>query len=639
MKPEHPDLLAALRRSLLSALPMDRQALAEVRFDRHVGALVGTLQALYGKDDATGFDGWLGELLQTIGQCLAARPAELLALDEDRLAHPDWFLQSRMLGYCAYVDRFAGTLDGVRQRVPYLRELGVTYLHLLPFLKMQAGDNDGGFAVASFEAIEPRLGTMADLDALTAQLRASGISLCGDFVLNHVASDHPWAQAALRGEARYRDYFHVFPDRSLPDAYEAQLSQVFPEVAPGNFTAVPALGGWVWSTFYPYQWDLNYGNRAVFADIAKALLGLANHGVEVFRLDSSPFLWKRPGTSCVNQPEVHLILQALRAVIELAAPGVLLKAEAIVPTAELPPYFGSGEARGHECHLAYHSSLMAAGWAALAEQRTDLLARVIDGTPELPSSATWLTYVRCHDDIVWSTLKPEIAAGGESFSQRLTPVSRFLAGEVDGSFARGQAFQTSAEVPVFGSNGMTAALTGLSTATTADEIVHAERRIRLLYALALSFGGLPLIYMGDELGQGNDESDAHAALRDADGRWLQRPLLDTARWIARDRPGSPSARIHALLRELVQVRKQLPMLAADQPRRRLTTADPALLVLARGDAFVAVMNFSALPKTLPLSALGDIDNSAPWSDAFTGQAATAALSLAPWDLCWLVRQP
>src|SRR5476649_2899092 len=290
----------------------------------------------------------------------------------------------------------AATCKGWR-RIPHLRELGVSYLHLLPFLRARAGENDGGFAVASFDEIEPALGSNADLEALTAQLRGAGISLCSDFILNHVADDHAWAIGARNGDAQLREFFHIYPDRTEPDRYEPTLGQVFPQLAPGNFTYVEALEGWAWTTFYPYQWDLNYANPAVFAAMAQAMLRLANRGIEVFRLDSTAFLWKRAGSNCMNQPEAHVLLQALRAVVDIVAPGVLLKAEAIVPMAELPAYFG--DAAAPECHLAYHSSLMAAGWGALAEQDAGLLRSVIAATPALQPSASWLSYVRCHDDI------------------------------------------------------------------------------------------------------------------------------------------------------------------------------------------------------------------------------------------------
>ncbi|HVC17528.1 MAG TPA: alpha-amylase family glycosyl hydrolase, partial [Rhodanobacter sp.] len=268
-------------------LPRARRRSAERRFESAGKILVRELSALYGHSPS--FDTWLARFCTELGRLATARPAALTALDGRRAARPDWFVRQRMVGYSAYVDRFGGTLAGVGRRIDHLRELGVDYLHLLPFLRARQGDSDGGFAVASFEEIEPALGNMDDLEALTARMREAGISLCADLVLNHVADEHAWAQAAATGDPAMRAFFHVFPDRQLPDAYENTLGQVFPQAAPGNFTHVPAMGGWVWTTFYPFQWDLNFAHPPVFAAIAQVLLQLANRGVEVFRLDSAPY--------------------------------------------------------------------------------------------------------------------------------------------------------------------------------------------------------------------------------------------------------------------------------------------------------------------------------------------------------------
>ena len=606
----------------LTAVPEGLRAEAERRLAAHGPALHACLHRLYGA--APGFAQWYDSLLAAVGQLHGARPAELAALDSARAADPDWFLGPHMLGYCSYVDRLGGDLRGVAQRIPYLQELGVRYLHLLPFLKMRQGENDGGFAVASFDDVEPRFGSNADLTALTASLRSAGISLCSDFVLNHVADDHPWALGALGGDERLRGFFHAFPDRAMPDRYERTLGQVFPQAAPGNFAEVPALGGWVWSTFYPYQWDLNWSNPEVFAEMAAALLRLANRGIEVFRLDSTAFLWKREGSNSMNQPEAHLILQALRALVAIAAPGVLLKAEAIVPTRELPAYFGA-PARP-ECHIAYHSSLMAAAWGALAEQDTALLRNVAHNTPPLPPHASWLSYVRCHDDIGWNVLQAEASQDGRDAAPRLAAISRFFAGAA-GSYARGAAFQSSDPAAAHGSNGMAASLAGLEDGA-ADSRHAALRRVLLLHGLALSFGALPVLYMGDELGQTNDYSYRQRPDRAMDSRWLQRPALDEIRFAQRHDAGTLAGSVYGALRRLIAARQRLPALAADAPRR-LVEAPPAVLALARGDNFLALYNFSEQPQTFTLAGR--------WSDCLTHEVCAADVALAPWAMQWLER--
>lgn len=607
---------------LLAALPEPLRPQAAQRLAEHAPVLQRLLAGLYGQRD--GFEAWLGELMASLGALYAARPAPLRELDLQRAARPDWFLSQRMLGYCAYVQNFGGDLNGVAARIPYLQELGVSYLHLLPFLRARAGENDGGFAVSSFDEVEPALGSNAELEALTAQLRAAGISLCSDFILNHVADDHAWALAAKAGDQQAREMFLVYPDRTLPDRYERTLGQVFPQVAPGNFT--PALGGWVWSTFYPYQWDLNYANPAVFAAMAANLLRLANRGVEVFRLDSTAFLWKREGTNSMNQPEAHQILQALRAMVDIVAPGVLLKAEAIVPTQQLPAYLGSTAAR--ECHIAYHSSLMAAGWVALSEQSTAILREVIHNTPALPPAATWLSYVRCHDDIGWNVLRAEAAAGGHDANARLARASRFFAG-AEGSYATGAIFQSTDPNAAHGSNGMAASLAGLQTAATAAEHALAMRRLLLLHGLALSFGALPVLYMGDELAMENDDSYLARPQQAMDSRWLQRPLFDHQRWQGRNDTGTSAGQMYQSLIRLVRVRRQHEALAANAPRTLLAEAPDGMLALARGERFLTLMNFSSQPQTYALQGR--------WTDCLDGGILDGALTLAPYAMHWLER--
>lgn len=609
---------------LLAVLPEELRPQAAQRLAAHQPVLRRLLEGLYGGHP--GFAAWLDELMASLGALYAARPAELRAQDVQRAAQPDWFLSQRMLGYCAYVQHFGGNLNGVAERIPYLREMGVTYLHLLPFLRARAGENDGGFAVSSFDDVEPALGTNADLLALTTQLRAAGISLCSDFILNHVADDHAWALAAKAGDEQARAMFLVYPDRDMPDRHERTLGQVFPQVAPGNFVHDEALNGWVWSTFYPYQWDLNYANPAVFAAMAATLLRLANRGIEVFRLDSTAFLWKREGTNSMNQPEAHQILQALRAIVDIVAPGVLLKAEAIVPTRELPAYLGSADAR--ECHIAYHSSLMAASWVALSEQHTGVMREVIRNTPPLPPAATWLSYVRCHDDIGWNVLRAEAAADGSDANARLARASRFFAG-AEGSYAAGAAFQSTDPRAAHGSNGSAASLAGLERADTEQERVLAMRRLLLLHGVALSFGALPVLYMGDELAMENDYAYLHRPQHAMDSRWLQRPVFDRARWKGRDYTGTSSGQMYQSLIRLVRVRRQHDALAANAPRTLLDDAPDGVLALARGERLITLFNFTGAPQTYPLPGR--------WTDCLDGSILDGALTLAPYAMHWLER--
>jgi amylosucrase len=576
-----------------------------------------------------GADATWHELLSTATRLAAERDPELRALDVERAQRPDWFLDARMLGYSAYVDRFGGCFAGVAARIGWLQDLGVRYLHLLPFLRARDGDNDGGFAVADYDDVDPRLGTVDDLVELARRLRAAGISLGADLVLNHTADDHAWAVAARAGDARHRAYYHIHADRTVPDRFEATLPQIFPLTAPGNFTHDAALDAWVWTTFYPFQWDLDWSNPEVFVAMAATLLRAANRGIEVLRLDSVAFLWKREGTDCMNQPEVHAILRALRALVDVFAPGVLLKAEAIVPMRELPPYFGG--ARGPECHLAYHSSLMTAAWASLALGDATLVRRVLRDTPTLGPSSAWLTYVRCHDDIGWKVLAPEAAGGGGDPLVDLGWVAGFYAGSRADSFADGRPFQ-SADGGVHGTSGMAADLCGIGRALRAGDpraLAAAVDRLLLLYGLAMCFGGLPTIYMGDEIALANDHAFADDPGRRHEGRWLHRPAMDWDR-AAHPDAHAPAATVLARLRAMVAARRDRTALHAAAGRRLLEAPDPALLVLARDDTFIGVFNFG--PHEVRYAPPMDT-----WRDLLDACARGTSFVVPAWSQRWLER--
>jgi amylosucrase len=313
---------SAVRARATSALQRLQPALAEharaslgardaaallARVQRRFIDVYQALDEVYG---ATGdLDGLMADLLRLVADAAATRDDDLRVLDHRREIAPDWHLREEQVGYVCYADRFAGSLAEVADQLDYLSGLGVTYLHLMPLLRPRPSPNDGGYAVVDYRAVDPRLGDMTDLEQLAAALRGRGISLCIDLVVNHTAREHAWARRAAAGDPVYRDYYHVFGDRSLPDRYSATLPEVFPDTAPGSFTEVPGLG-WVWTTFHDYQWDLNYANPRVFREMLDVMLFLANRGVEVLRLDAVPFLWKREGTACLNEPEVHSLLQA-----------------------------------------------------------------------------------------------------------------------------------------------------------------------------------------------------------------------------------------------------------------------------------------------------------------------------------------
>lgn len=574
--------------ALMHASPDRADELAK-RIAQQLPLLQNRLSRTYGEGNQV--DELTEQLLAAAVDIALKRSQALWDLDLSRQSHPHWHQQGAV-GYTAYVDHFAGNLRGVVDRIDYLKSLGVTYLHLLPFFRAAEGPNDGGFAVANFEIVEPRLGTQADLQLLTQALRAAGISLCSDFVLNHVAHDHEWAVEARNGNPEFQNFFCMAHSQEEVDAWEKNLPQIFPDTAPGNFTYQPSLKAWVWTTFYPYQWDLNYANPKVFFEVVSAMMRVANMGVEAFRLDSTGFLWKREGTNCQNQPEVHWLLQAMRALMEIACPGVLLKAEAIMPTHQLPPYFGLGATPGPECHLAYHSSMMAASWVALAEENVSILQAVMQNTPAVPQGTSWLTYVRCHDDIGWNVLRPEAQALGDTRYQRLLKASHFFAGIAPGSYAQGVSFQTTDLQTAHGTNGMASALVGMYSASSPADFQLALDRLLLLQSLSYFTGGLPLLYMGDELGMGNTDAEELQARQGPDGRELHRPHWQESLAQLREQKGSVQHRIFSKLQAFAQLRKSLSAFHGDVSTHAIESKHPTVLALQRGAELKGFFNFS-----------------------------------------------
>lgn len=491
--------------------------------------------------------------------------------------------------YTFYVDRFDQTLEGLAGRADYLKSLGVRWLHPLPLLRPRSGDSDGGFAVEDYRQIDPRLGDMDALEALASDLQREGIGVILDVVCNHTAREHAWARAARAGDPKYRDYYITIEDTAEVEAWEKTLVDVFPDTAPGNFTPDAGMGGHVWTTFYPFQWDLNYANPAVFAEMLEVLLYLSGKGVRGFRLDSAPFLWKRPGTNCRNQPEAHWIVEAWRAALTIVAPSVVLIAEAIEGLDDVLPFFG-GQAPG--CDLAYSNGVMTALWGALADGDAGIAAKLITAASARPDQTNWLNYVRCHDDLIWNALADYASP------EDLLRWSRFYGGQQN-CFSRGRAFQT-AEGGVPSTNGMAASLVGLEPDGPAPGL--AERRLILLYAITFGLDGWPLIYMGDEIGLTNDEAFADDPLRAADGRWLHRPLMDWRRAERRNQRGSTEQLLFETLRHLGETARRLNGLGVAGRARPCVVGDAAVLAFTRTDGprqLMVVANMS--DRTVSLS--------------------------------------
>ena len=522
------------------------------RIKIHFPRLFRLLYQLYGNQ--YDFFYHLENILASATKMWLERSDDLKALDVMRQADPHWYQSHRMVGVMCYVDLFAKSLQGIRDRIPYLTELGITYLHLMPLFKCPEGDNDGGYAVSSYREVNPPLGTMEELAQLATELRRHGISLVVDFVFNHTSDEHEWAKRALAGDSEYQEYYRMYPDREQPDAFERTVNSVFPDEQPGCFTYRNKIRKWVWTTFCNYQWDLNYENPVVFSRMAEEMLFLANVGVEILRLDAVAFLWKRLGTSCENLPEAHLLIQAFNALVKIAAPAMAFKSEAIVHPDEVTRYISQ-----EECPLSYNPQLMALLWDALAVRNIRLLRHGMEKRFALPECCAWVNYIRCHDDIGWAISDDDMRELQINPYDHRRFLTNFYTGRFEGSFAKGLPFQERPETGEARISGTTASLCGLEKLTDDSdpkEIDLAVRRILLLHGILLTIGGVPLIYLGDEIGTLNDYTYIESPEKNGDSRWVHRSAFNWERAARRRDNSSVPGRIYLGLLKLIQIRQQ-----------------------------------------------------------------------------------
>lgn len=611
----------------------------EQRLRQEWERLFALLVQLYGQQ--YDFFYHLERMLATAARSWLERSPALKELDAQREADPLWFQSETMMGGVLYVDLFAGDLDALHQHIPYFQELGLTYLHLMPLFSAPAGNSDGGYAVSSYREVNPALGTMAGLRELANALRAAGISLVVDFVFNHTSDEHEWARWAQQGDPEAMAFYHLFPDRTMPDAYEHTLREIFPAVRRGSFTYHEGLRHWVWTTFNSFQWDLNYANPALFHAMAGEMLFLANQGVEILRMDAVAFIWKRMGTSCENQPEAHLILQAFNALARIAAPALLFKSEAIVHPDEVLRYIGP-----HECQLSYNPLLMALLWEALATREVRLLAHSLHTRWRIPPGSAWVNYLRSHDDIGWTFDDSDAWRLGINPDGHRRFLNNFYTGRFAGSFARGVPFQENPETGDARVAGTLASLAGLEQALqSGDErdVELAVRRILLLHSIILSSGGIPLLYLGDELGTLNDYDYARDPAKLDDSRWVHRPATDWARAAQRHDASTVTGRIFNGLARLIRLRKGLRALW-DGAMQVMDSGNPHLLGYIRqheGERLLVVANFSEQPQTLDANRLRVYGLSYHLHDLLSERTLPPGqpLLLDPYQTVWLAAEP
>lgn len=578
----------------------------------------------------------LEQILGHLIDLAADRPADLGTLDQEREANPNWFESEQMVGGVCYVDLFAGNLKGLKKHIAYFRELGLTYLHLMPLFKAPEGNSDGGYAVSSYREVNPHLGTMTELAKLAQEFRKNGISLVLDFVFNHTSDEHDWAKQALAGNPTYQRYYFMFDDRTMPDQYEQHLREIFPEHRRGNFNFRSEVNKWVWTTFHNFQWDLNYSNPEVFNAMLGEMLTLANNGVEILRLDAVAFIWKQMGTSCESLPQVHWIIQAYNALGRIAAPALLFKSEAIVHPAAVASYI-----RTDEAPISYNPTMMALSWEALATREVKLLRKSMQHWFALPEGCAWVNYVRSHDDIGWTFADEDGSELGiNGYDHRLF-LNAFYTGRFPGSFAKGLPFNFNPVNQDMRISGTAASLAGLEQAQVIHDPLYTDnaiKRILMIYGIAMSAGGIPLIYLGDEIATLNDYTYQTDPAKAEDSRWVHRPIFDWKRAQKRQDTTTPEGRIFNGLLQLIKVRKANPDLAGGQAtffdcdNRHILSyvRNRRILVLANFSEHTQTVSANPMRAHLPQLVTQAFDLI---SDATVNIGET--LTIQPYSLLWL----
>ncbi|MGB5645509.1 alpha-amylase family protein [Muriicola sp.] len=594
-------------------------------------------------------DPYFKELLELLPSLFQTRSDELKLHDLHLLKKGNWYQSEKMAGMQLYVDLFNNDLKGIEEKIPYFKTLGINFLHLMPITTRPKGENDGGYAVNSYTAVDRRFGSKKDLLSLTSKLRAEGIYLMLDFVVNHTSDEYPWAKKALQGSAKYQGYYYMYPDRTIPDTFEASLPEVFPATSPGNFTYRKEIDHWVMTVFNSYQWDLNYTNPKVFLEMLSNLVAMINSGVDVVRFDALAFLWKKIGTNSQNLPEAHMLISLFRMCLQTIAPGVIFLAEAIVAPKEIIKYFGEGNREGNECEVAYNASLMALLWNSIATKKTLLLNKTLQNSPPKPQESTWINYVRCHDDIGLGLDDHYISElGWDPWLHRKFLLDYYCQG-LDWSPAVGYQFMYNPSTGDGRITGSCASLLGLEKAIRIQHtaaIEQAIQKILMLHGIILSYGGIPLIYAGDEIGTLNDYSYLDDDHKKYDSRWVNRPSHSWQTVANLKEKETPSSIIFNGLKHMISLRKKNKVFADANNTILHDPRNPHLFMFERNgknkEGVLVLANFDEHPQILGvdvLHSLGYIKDGA-LSDIHTSQKRklnSGLMEVQPYELLWLVK--
>ncbi|MDO4460047.1 MAG: amylosucrase [Clostridia bacterium] len=600
----------------------------EERFARFSDELKELYLSLY-EDNTEAYEDFCAMLKKAYTE----RKPALRKIDDDRLANPDWLYSNKHLGMMLYVNNFAGNLQGVRKKLSYIEECGVNYIHLMPLLKSPKGRSDGGYAVADFRTVQPELGTIKDLEALADDAHKKGMSLCLDFVMNHTSEDHEWAKAARAGDEEAKQRYFFYDNWDIPNEFEKTVPQVFPTTAPGSFTYLEDCDQIVMTSFYPYQWDLNYANPKVFNDMMDNMFFLINKGMDVIRVDATPYIWKELGTTCRNLPQVHTISRIMHIICEIVCPSVLLLGEVVMEPSKLAPYFGSEDKP--ECHMLYNATTMCTTWNTIATKDTRLLRYQMDQLSALPHSYLFQNYIRCHDDIGWGLDYKWL----EQLGQLEVPHKKFLndwfLGKFEGSSSVGALYNDDPRLGDARMCGTTASLVGIETAEKNKDKDALELAIDcdlMLHAWVFSQSGIPVLYSGDEIAQLNDHSYIEDPDKVEDSRYLHRGAFNWKLAENRKKAFTRQGKVFSELRKLEKVRAEEELFRADADVQTVNLGDNRLFCISRkynGKKLFCIFNFS--PEEIQIHGGHET-----YTDILTEKEVNSAeLTVKPYGFYWL----
>ncbi len=552
-----------------------------------------------------------------------------------------WFLKKEVIGMTMYVDLFSDNLEGYFEHINYLKNLGVTFIHFMPLLQGRPGENDGGYAVMAYKKVDTRFGDFKIFERLLTALHKEGMYGCVDFVVNHTAKEHEWAQKAMSGDEKFMDMYYMYEDDTFPKAYEKTMPEVFPKVAPGNFNYYEAINRYVMTSFYEFQWDLNYNNPLVFEKIVDILLYLANKGIDMIRMDAIPFIWKELGTTCRNLPEIHLFLEMFHIIVAYVAPSVVLLGEAIVEAEEIVGYYGKEVI---ECDVMYNAPMMVNIWNGLATRDTTLL-KVDMNKLQIPRSRAWINYARCHDDIGWGFNEDAIRAMGLDPFDHKQFLINFYAGNFEGSFSRGELYEFDTKTMDARNCGTMASLCGLENALVRKDNYQKElalKRMHLINGLIMSMTGIPLIYSGDELATLNNHDFKMDEKKSHDTRWLHRSKFDWSVVEHLDNHELSSTQVFNQLKRMIEVRKSNSIFDGDIRTYSLELNKKEVLGTMKRDEdgfLIGVYNFSEDRQFISVQALREASDSTVLKDLLQGKSidlTKESLVLGPYEYLWLV---